>query len=166
MALFPSAPGGGKEVGYGWKGKGVTTHVLIEGNGMPVDISVTTAGGSEKTDVPKFLRGIERWLKPLKDKDIMPILEADKGYDSMALRLAIIRMGVFPWIGWRKYKNRESIRSGEGSYKRIRWKVERTHAWLKRSFRRLIARWERSVVLWQAFLHAALIMMWTEYLVG
>jgi len=166
MALFPSAPGGGEEVGHGWKGKGITTHVLIEGHGMPIGVSVTTAGGSEKAEVPKLLERVMKWLQPLKDKEVMPILEADKGYDSMPLRVAIIKMGVFPWIGWRRYKNRKKVGSTEGSYKRIRWKVERTHAWIKRSFRRLIARWERNAVMWLGFLNVALIMMWTDYLVG
>ena len=106
MELFPSGPGGGKDIGHGWKGKGVTTHLLVEGHGMPVGISTTQAGGSEKAEVPKLLEQIMKWIQPLQDKDMMPVLEADKGYDSMPLRLDIIEMGVFPWIVWRRFKNR------------------------------------------------------------
>ena len=111
---------------------------------MPVGISVTTAKGSEKAEVPKLLGRVMNWLQPLKNKNVVPILEADKGYDSMPLRVAIIKMGVFTWIGWRRYKNKQKEESTEGTCKRIRWKVERTHAWIKRSFRRLIARGKKS----------------------
>jgi IS5 family transposase len=161
MALFPSAPGGGQEVGYGWKGKGITTHVLIEGHGAPVAVSVTSAGGNERAEVPELLKKVSRWL-PCKTR--WPILEADKGYDSMPLRIELIKMGIFPWIAWRNFKRRKTNFSEASVYKRIRWKVERAHAWLKRSFRRLIVRWERKPQIWQAFLNMALIMMWVEIL--
>lgn len=151
---------------YGWKGKGVTTHVLVEGNGMPVSISVTDAGSSERAEVSKLLGKVIKWIQPLQEGGVIPILEADKGYDSMPLRLEIIRLGIFPWIGWRRYKSRCNVQSKKSTCKRLRWKVERTHAWLKRSFRRLIARWERRPIFWLAFLNIALIMMWAGYLVG
>lgn len=147
---------------YGWKGKGVTTHVLIEGHGLPVAVSVTSAKGNERVEVPKLLDKIVKWLR---QQVSMPVLEADKGYDSMPFRVELIKQGVFPWIGWRNFSKSKSHQvAAKPSMKRIRWKVERTHAWLKRSFRRLAIRWERKPLVWQAFLNTALIMMWAENL--
>ncbi|WP_196508593.1 hypothetical protein [Nostoc sp. NZL] len=33
--LFPPGKGGGEEIAYGGKGKGILIHTLTEGNGMP-----------------------------------------------------------------------------------------------------------------------------------
>ena len=35
-ALFPPGKGGGEEVAYGYKGKGILIHTITEGNGMPM----------------------------------------------------------------------------------------------------------------------------------
>ena len=32
MVLFPAGSGGGEEVAYGYKGKGILIHTLTEGN--------------------------------------------------------------------------------------------------------------------------------------
>jgi hypothetical protein len=39
--LFPAGSGGGEEVAYGGKGKGILIHTLTEGNGMPLANSTT-----------------------------------------------------------------------------------------------------------------------------
>ena len=47
MALF--SPGkGGEGVGYGYKGKGLLIHSIIDANGMPVVTITTSANGDEK----------------------------------------------------------------------------------------------------------------------
>jgi len=48
MALFPTIKGGGQSVDYGYKGKGVTIHLLVDGNGMPLSATVTPSSGSER----------------------------------------------------------------------------------------------------------------------
>jgi len=50
MALFPHGKGGGQDVDYGYKGKGVTTHLLTEGNGMPLSVIATV---QQKMNVSK-----------------------------------------------------------------------------------------------------------------
>ncbi|MEM7580432.1 MAG: hypothetical protein AAF316_11400 [Cyanobacteria bacterium P01_A01_bin.80] len=45
---FPPGKGGGEEIAYGGKGKGVLIHTLTEGNGMPLANSTTPANGSER----------------------------------------------------------------------------------------------------------------------
>lgn len=52
MALFPPGKGGGEDVDYGYKGKGVTAHLLVDGNGMPLSVSATSASGSEIKYLP------------------------------------------------------------------------------------------------------------------
>ncbi|MBD2729731.1 hypothetical protein H6G96_26295 [Nostoc sp. FACHB-892] len=51
MALFPRLMGGGEEIAYGGKGKGVLIHTLTEGNGMPLANSTTPANGDEREQV-------------------------------------------------------------------------------------------------------------------
>ncbi len=40
MVFFSGGKGGGEEVAYGYKGKGVTGHLLVDGNGSPVGTAV------------------------------------------------------------------------------------------------------------------------------
>ena len=42
--LFPPGAGGGEEVAYARKGKGILIHTLTQGNGMPI-ANLTTAEG-------------------------------------------------------------------------------------------------------------------------
>jgi hypothetical protein len=41
------------------------------------------------------------------------ILEVGKGYDSMPLRVEVIKMGAFPWIAWRNFKKRQRVIRGK-----------------------------------------------------
>ena len=58
MALFPPGKGGGQSVDYGYKGKGVTTHLLVDGNGMPLSATATPASGSEREQVYPLLQRV------------------------------------------------------------------------------------------------------------
>ncbi len=58
MALFPPGKGGGEGVEYGYKGKGVTIHSLVDRNGCPLAISVTSAKESEREQVLPLLQSI------------------------------------------------------------------------------------------------------------
>ena len=44
-ALFPPGKGGGSGVDYGYKGKGILIHTLVDGKGSPLAVSVTAANG-------------------------------------------------------------------------------------------------------------------------
>lgn len=95
----------------------------------------------------------------------MIVIEADKGYDSADLRQELLRRGFFPMIPWRtNIKNAPKLSevSKQFELKPIRWVVERTHAWLKRRYRRLMVRWERKDELWRAMVQLALILEWTK----
>ena len=55
MALFPLGRGGGDGVAHGYKGKGVTNHLLIEENGLPLALTSTPANGDERQQVAILL---------------------------------------------------------------------------------------------------------------
>lgn len=61
MALFPLAPGGGQQVEYGYKGKGVLMHLLVDSHGRPVLIKNTGAKGDEKKQALQLLQRIEAY---------------------------------------------------------------------------------------------------------
>ncbi len=161
MGLFPSAPGGGEEVEHGYKGKGVLLHVLCEGNGLPLSCTVTAANGDERKEVDKLLDQMDA-IRPQK----ILILEADRGYDSEKLRDALLQRRIYPVVAYRKRPSEKQARQPAPLLPKLRWKVERLHAWIKRSFRRLQSRWERKLSYWLGFIHCALIILWLKRLVG
>jgi hypothetical protein len=54
--FFSAGKGGGKGVEYGHKGKGVTSHVLADGHGNPLQITATGAAGDERQQVAPLLK--------------------------------------------------------------------------------------------------------------
>ena len=58
MALFPPGPGGGQNVSYGYKGKGVLMHLLTEGSGLPLDFTCTGANGDERIQAKHLVSNI------------------------------------------------------------------------------------------------------------
>ncbi len=58
MALFPPGKGGGEEVAYGYKGKGILIHTLTDGNGMPKAFCTTPANCSERQQVMPLLNSV------------------------------------------------------------------------------------------------------------
>jgi hypothetical protein len=77
---------------------------------------------------------ISGWLKPLVSRGVIPILEADKGYNSKELRLQILNLKIFPYIPYRQMGKTKSDPSRK-VLENHRWKVERGIAWLKRKYR-------------------------------
>jgi len=164
MVFFPRGKGGGEEIEYGFKGKGTTTHLLVEGNGFPIAFTSTAANGDERQEVESLLNRVERQISNVLTKGIIPIFEADKGYDAEALRDKLLRRKIFPWICRRK-KPGKATEKVETLLRRIRWKVERAISWLQRKFRRLAVRWERKTRYWKGFLTFSLITFWMDKLV-
>lgn len=143
---------------YGYKGKGVTNHLLVDALGNPIAIKTTSANISERDQVVFLLQKIDRFVKPLIWRGIVPILEADKGYDSRAFRISILAKKILPWIPYRG----RSKKKGMQYLEKFRWQVERGISWLQRKFRRLNIRWERKMVYWTGFLHLGLILFWIQ----
>ena len=167
MALFPPAPGGGKEVEHGYKGKGSLLHLVVDKKGNPLWVTSTSAKGDERKQALVLLDHVS--IAQIKDNQTMSICEADKGYDSDPLRSEILNKGYVPLIGHRKNRvGKISTKMVADFFQivRIRWKVERAFAWIKRRCRRLLMRWERLPELWEAFATTGVIYMWLKILVG
>lgn len=154
-ALFPSGKGGGKGVAYGYKGKGVTSHVMIDAQGGLVGIRGTPANAPEREEVAPLLDALP--AKPT-------VLQADKGYDAFWLRWNLEHgRGIktrIPKRQWPKTKKPEPI---AGS---TRWMVERSISWCQRKYRRFNIKWERLWSPWAGFLNIVLIHYWLVILVG
>ena len=154
MAVFPPGKGGGAGVEYGYKGKGVTIHSLVEGQGRPLSISSTSAKEDERREVEPLLDDLGK--HPFS-------LYADKGYDAEWLRnLLASKYLIASYISKRNYPKQKQVPITKNN----RWVVERTFAWYQRKFRRINIKWERNWAPWLAFLNFALIGYWIQLLVG
>lgn len=166
MVFFSRGKGGGEEIEYGFKGKGTTTHLLIEGSGSPVALTSTAANGDERQQVEPLLDRVSTSIESVQERlGKIPIFEADKGYDADELRRKLLKRQIFPWICRRK-KPGKTVEKIESTLKRMRWKVERAISWLQRKFRRLAVRWERRMRYWKGFLTFGLITFWIDRLLG
>lgn len=145
MALFPPGKGGGEEVAYGYKGKGILIHTLTEGNGMPLANCTTSANGSEREQIIFLLDSVK--LKTLtrgRPRKRVKVLAADKGYDCKRQRALLRRRGIRPQFPKRTWKGRKA----PGRPIKIsvpRFQQERCFAWYQRKYRRLVVRWEGEV---------------------
>lgn len=57
--FFSRGKRGGEEIEYGFKGKGTTTHLLVEGNGAPVALTSMAANGEERQQVEPLLDKVQ-----------------------------------------------------------------------------------------------------------
>ena len=136
----------------------MTTHILVDKNGYPLNITSTSAKGDERKQVIPLLNTIMKFINRDNFSKVVPILEADKGYDSKHLRTQVLKCNIFPWISYREWKNKK--KNGIPLIKSMRWKVERAISWLQRKYRRIAVRYERKMKYWVAFLKFSLINFW------
>ncbi|MFI1400526.1 IS5 family transposase [Streptomyces sp. NPDC020681] len=123
-------------------------HVLTDGQGIPLAVSLT---GGNRNDVTQLLPLLDKIPavagavgRPRRRPDA---LLADRGYDHDKYRRLLWQRGIRPVIAERGQPHG----SGLGVF---RWVVERTIAWLH-GFRRLRIRWERRDDIHEAFLGLA-----------
>ena len=86
------------------------------------------------------------------------IILADKGYDSDKLRLKLKQSGIYSNIAARNIKHRKINTNYNKNLGRMRFKIERTNAWIK-PFRRLRFRFDYTLVSFQALTYLALIVI-------
>ena len=84
---------------------------------------------------------------------------ADRAYGSDPLRTRLQRRGIELICPHRSNRTKPAAQDGRAlrRYKR-RWIIELTNAWLG-NFRRLVVRYDRSLTIYQAFLHIACFMI-------
>jgi len=86
-------------------------------------------------------------------------LVGDRGYDSNALRRALLRKGIRPVFPARSCSKHALCQDGRGLRRyNKRWIVERTNAWLQ-NFRRLVVRYEHSAEIFTALVYMACAMI-------
>ena len=61
--FFSTGKGGGEGVDYGYKGKGVTSHLIVDGLGQPLAVTSTGASGDERKEVAPLLKKNQRLAK-------------------------------------------------------------------------------------------------------
>jgi transposase len=164
--LFPPGKGGGEGVGYGYKGKGILIHSITDANGMPVVAITTPANGDERQQVLPMLAQIKLATgKPGNPKRRPKTLAADQGYDARWLRQKLRTKGIRPQIKKRQHKGKKP--KGRPIKETVpRYQQERCFSWFQRKYRRLVVRWERLPVYFDAFLLLACCYIWFPKLVG
>jgi transposase len=146
---------GGDRVGCTKRGKGSKLVVVVDGAGIPLACTVHSAGPSETKMIEPTLDTMKR----------MPArLVLDRAYDSEKFRDKLAARGIDPVVPYRKravsrkYADPDKLQA----YRR-RWLVERTFAWMG-NFRRVLVRHERLGVVYQAFVHMALVIITLRHL--
>jgi len=137
MALFPSGKRGSEQVNYGYRGKGVTIHSLVDGEGNPLAVLVTAANESEREPVLPLLASIHiQTAEAGRPRQKPKNLATDGGYDSGELGESLGRKGLGPEIAKRMWKERKQDRGRKVEKRVNRYVVERTFWWYQRKFRR------------------------------
>jgi transposase len=147
---------GGPDIGTTPRGKGSKWMVVVDGQGIPLGIHVTSARPAEVTLVDATLNTIRvprpHGGRPRQHPDR---LIADRGYDSDPLRQRLQRRGIVAIIPYRNWNLRRRYDDGRHLRRyRHRWIIERTFAWLH-SFRRLLVRHERFTSMYCSLLYFA-----------
>ena len=89
---------------------------------------------------------------------------ADRAYDSDPLRARLRSRGIELVCPHRKSRRKPPTQDGRALRRyRKRWKVERTFAWLG-NFRRLVVRYERHLLMYQAFFRIACLLITLRHL--
>jgi transposase len=166
MVLFPPGKGGGEGVNYGYKGKGILIHSITDANGMPVVAITTPANSDERQQVLPMLNQIRVATGKRGNPKRRPkTLAADRGYDARWLRHKLRTRGIRPQIKKRQWKGKKLL--GRPIKEIVpRYQQERSFSWLQRKYRRLVVRWERLKVCFDAFLLLAFSYLWFSKLVG
>lgn len=144
-ATFAPAKGGGAGVGLTRKGKGTKTQIIVDAQGIPIGVSLDSAGVGETAMVQQTLDLFEEDLHPKR-------LVGDKAYDSDPLDELLFDLGIEMVAPHRKNRRPENRTQDGRALRRYRhrWIVERTFAWLGHH-RKLLVRHEKILSLFLAF---------------
>ena len=139
--------------------------VVVDGQGIPLGNHLDSAAPAE-------VRLVERTLVQVRvprcgrgrPKSRVRRLIADRAYDSDPLRKQLQARGIELICPHRKNRRKAATQDGRALRRyRRRWKIERTFAWLG-NFRRLVVRYDRSLLMYNAFFHLACLIITLRYL--
>ena len=132
---------------------------------MPLANRTTPANGNERAQVLPLLDAVKvRTGHRGRPRKRLKVIAADKGYDAKALRQQLRQRGIraqLPQWVWKRKKQRGR------PIKQVvpRFQAERTFAWFQKKYRRLVVRWERIAVCFEAFLALATVHIWVHRLI-
>jgi transposase len=134
--------------------------VVVDGKGIPLGSTITSASPHEVTLVDKVLAQIKVPRNgPGRPKSRPKRLIGDRAYDSDALRKKLQDRKIELICPHRKNRKKPKLQDGRKlrRYKK-RWKIERTFSWIS-NYRRLVVRYERIINVYKAFFHIACILI-------
>ena len=151
--------GGG--VGKTKRGKGTKWMVVVDGAGIPLGDHLHSASPAEvrlaETALASIRVGRSHHAGRPRQKPVRVI--ADKAYDSDPLRKRLRQRGIELICPHKRNRVRLATQDGRALRRyRKRWIVERTIGWLG-NFRRLVVRYDRSLMIYGAFFHIACFMI-------
>jgi len=157
---FCKARGGGDGVGATKAGKGVKIMVLVDARGTPVAVETMSASPHES-------RLVQRLFDFMLTAEMPERVIGDKAYDSDGLDDDLATEGVEMIAPHRASRRPENATQDGRPLRRYarRWKVERTISWIQ-NFRRLCIRYEKSTVMFQAFLHLGCTLLLLKQVLG
>jgi Transposase DDE domain len=160
MALCPPGKGGGEGVAHGGQGKGMLSHSLTAGGGLPLANRTTPATGDERAPGLPLLDAVKsRTGKRGRPRQRLHVIATDKGYEAKALRQQLRKRGIRAQLPTRVWKTKKT--QGRPIKKVVpRFQAERTFAWFQKKYRRLVVRWERIAACFEAFLALATVHIW------
>jgi transposase len=160
---FAPAKNGGEQVGVTKKGKGTKWMLVVDGNGLPLGFHLDSANVAEVKLAEQTLDTIRVARARGRPKRRPSKLVADRGYDSSAFRAALRHRGIRMCIppkrrpkNWKAKRGRPVV-ALPVDY-RLRYKVERSFAWLG-NFRRLLIRWEHLATVYHSWFTFALLLL-------
>ena len=157
---FCSGEKRGPGVGKTKRGKGTKWMVVVDGQGIPLGKLLDSATPAEVTLIEPLLETISVPRKgPGRPKSKPKRLIYDKAADSDELRIRLAKRGIDLICPHRRNRVRPSLQDGRKLRRyRRRWIIERTNAWLG-AFRRLVVRYEHSLMMYNAFFNVACMMI-------
>jgi putative transposase len=149
----PRLPWAGKKTGKNPtdRGKlGVKRSLLTDGRGVPLGVAV---GGANVHDQKLFHATLDSLpvRRPRPTARRPQHLCCDKGFDASIIRREARRRRYRPHI---KSRWEEQISKRARGRRARRWVVERIASWINR-FRRILIRWEKKSINYEALLHLA-----------
>ena len=144
-------------VGKTKRGKGTKWMVVVDGKGVPLGVHLDSASPNEVTLIEKTLAtvAVPRRGRIGRPRNKPQRLIYDKAADSDPLRNRLKNRGIELICPHRVNRSKPKLQDGRKLRRyRRRWKVERTFAWLG-NFRRLVVRYEHSIMMYSAFFHVA-----------
>ena len=137
--------------------------LVIDGNGLPLGFHLDSANRAEVRLAEQTLDTIRVAQPRGRPKQRPRKLVADRGYDSSAFRRVLrgrgIRMCIPPKRrpkNWKAKRGRPVV-ARKDDY-RLRYKVERSFAWLG-NFRRLLIRWEHQFAVYRSWFTVAVLLL-------